>query len=92
MDRVGVRELKQNASAVLRRVEAGESIEITDRGRPIARLVPLQTPSGLERLIAMGRVIPARGDRSRLLRKPSTPAPGRALPSQVLAKLRAGES
>jgi hypothetical protein len=31
MVRVGIRELRQNASALLRRVEAGETIEITDR-------------------------------------------------------------
>lgn len=42
MEAIGVRALRQNASAVLKRVEAGESIEVTDRGRPVARLVPVQ--------------------------------------------------
>jgi prevent-host-death family protein len=37
----GVRELRQNASHYLSRVAAGELIEITDRGRPVARLVPI---------------------------------------------------
>jgi prevent-host-death family protein len=41
MDAIGVRELKQNASAVLARVRAGESFVVTDRGRPVARLTPL---------------------------------------------------
>ena len=35
MASVGVRELRQRASELLRRVEAGETIEITDRGRPV---------------------------------------------------------
>jgi prevent-host-death family protein len=41
MKRIGVRELRQNASKYLADVESGESIEITDRGRPVARLVPV---------------------------------------------------
>jgi prevent-host-death family protein len=39
--RAGVRELRQNASKLLERVEAGESIEITNHGRVVARLVPV---------------------------------------------------
>ncbi|MBJ7603192.1 MAG: type II toxin-antitoxin system Phd/YefM family antitoxin [Candidatus Dormibacteraeota bacterium] len=40
MEQVGVRALRQNASRLLARVKAGESLEITERGRPVARLVP----------------------------------------------------
>lgn len=57
MDRIGVRELRQHASRYLARVEKGESYEITDRGRPVAMLVPVKT-SVLDRLIATGRAIP----------------------------------
>lgn len=39
---VGLRELRQNASELVRRVEAGEEIEITVAGRPGARLVPVR--------------------------------------------------
>lgn len=39
---VGIRALKQNASQVIARVTAGETIEITDRGRPVARIMPLR--------------------------------------------------
>lgn len=39
---VGIRALKQNASQVIARVTAGETIEVTDRGRPVARIIPLQ--------------------------------------------------
>lgn len=37
---VGLRELRQNASELLRRVEGGEEIDITVSGRLAARLVP----------------------------------------------------
>jgi prevent-host-death family protein len=55
MEQVGVRELKQNASAVLRRVAAGESLVVTDRGRPVARLSPIRK-GGLQELIDAGLV------------------------------------
>ncbi len=41
MATIGVRELRQNASDLLRRVEAGEEITVTVAGRPSARLVPM---------------------------------------------------
>lgn len=49
MDRIGVRELKQHTSEVLRRVrESKETVAITHRGRVIARLVPVEeTPAVL---------------------------------------------
>ncbi|MFM7245856.1 MAG: type II toxin-antitoxin system Phd/YefM family antitoxin, partial [Actinomycetota bacterium] len=40
-DTIGVRELRQYASTYLARVKGGETITVTERGRPIARLVPL---------------------------------------------------
>ncbi|RJO74849.1 type II toxin-antitoxin system prevent-host-death family antitoxin [Nocardia panacis] len=44
MDTIGLRELRQNASELVRRVESGEELTITVAGRPSARLVPL-TPT-----------------------------------------------
>ncbi|MGD8202249.1 type II toxin-antitoxin system Phd/YefM family antitoxin [Ornithinimicrobium sp. W1679] len=38
---IGIRELKQNASAAVARAAAGEVLVVTDHGRPVARLVPL---------------------------------------------------
>ena len=56
LDRVGVRELRQNLSVYLRRVKSGESLEVTERGRAVALLVPLaEGASALERLIEAGR-------------------------------------
>jgi prevent-host-death family protein len=62
MASVGVRELRQRASELLRRVEAGETIEITDRGRPVAVLAPLPDQGPYERLRAAGDVEPGRQD------------------------------
>jgi prevent-host-death family protein len=93
MSSVGVRELRQNASAVLRRVEAGEIIEVTDRGRPVARLVPARTLSPMERMIAEGRVTRAEGSLQESLRRfpPAAPAAGVPLPSEILAQMRQDE-
>jgi prevent-host-death family protein len=89
MAQVGVRELRQRASELLRRVEKGETIEITDRGRPVALLSPLPEGSPLERLRAGGEVTPATGDLDDL----PPPLASRAveLPSAVLARLRHDE-
>jgi len=86
-----VRELKQNASAVLRRVEAGESMEVTDRGRPVARLVPIAARDRIEQLIVEGRIIPASGDGHALLAPPLRATPGEPLPSEVLEHMRADD-
>lgn len=39
-EQVGIRELRQNLSVYLRRVAEGETLEVTERGRPVARLAP----------------------------------------------------
>ena len=64
MEQVGVRELRLHASRYLERVEAGEAIEVTRRGRVIAVMSPPAPTGESERdyLIATGQLIPARGD------------------------------
>jgi len=42
--KTGIRELKEQLSAYLRQVKAGGTVTITDRGKPIARIVPLAQP------------------------------------------------
>lgn len=62
MDSVTVSELNRQTAKVLDRVKAGESLEISEYGRPVARLSPAVPTTGaplLDRLIAQGRVIPA---------------------------------
>jgi len=61
MNSIGVRELRQNASRYLARVKAGETIEVTERGTPVARLVPIQT-NVWDDLVAQGRLRPASED------------------------------
>ena len=91
METVGVRALKQNASEVLALVKAGEVVEVTERGRPVALLVPIPSPTGsAERLVTEGRARAAEGNLCDLGR-PLAPVPNRPLPSAVLAELRAGE-
>lgn len=90
MASVGVRELRQRASELLRRVAAGETIEVTDRGRPVAMLAPLPEGSPLERLRSAGEVTPAAGDLDGLP-KPLPLAAGQDPPSAVLARLRRDE-
>lgn len=56
---VGVRELRDNLSRYLDRVRAGEELVVTDRGRAIARVLPVGRERALDRLIAVGVVSPA---------------------------------
>ncbi len=51
--RVGVRELKAQTSDILRRVEHGESVEITNHGRVVARLVPVVTEAQHDEALAV---------------------------------------
>jgi prevent-host-death family protein len=87
--RVGVRELRQNLSVYLRRVEAGETLEVTEHGRPVARLAPLppQRMSVLDRLIAEGKAYPGKGGNLADLGPPVDIGPGPTL-SEVLQQMR----
>jgi prevent-host-death family protein len=60
---VGIRELKDNASSIIDRVEEGEAITVTKHGRPVARIVSTTTPRHLSALIADGTVRPPEGSR-----------------------------
>ncbi len=89
-ERVGVRELRQNLSKWLRRVEHGESFEVTDRGRPVAELRPLprQAEGLIARLVREGRVVRVgRGSLADLPPPPPAP-PGMRPPSEILDELR----
>ena len=59
-DEVGVRDLRQNLSKYLRKVERGRTLRVLARGRPVATLAPLPgESSSLDDLIREGRAIPA---------------------------------
>lgn len=89
MTSVGIRELRQRASELLRKVENGETIEITDRGRPVALLSPLPQGSLLERLRKAGEVETATGEIDDL--PEPLAARGAELPSRRLEQLRTAE-
>lgn len=88
MDRIGIRELRQNASEYVRRAERGETIEVTDRGRPVARLSPLPKEESLvDRLIAEGKMTAPIGHVLDL-GPPPPPTPGARTLSEVLDEMR----
>jgi prevent-host-death family protein len=82
--------LRQRASELLRLVQQGETVEITDRGRPVALLTPLPDASPLERLRAAGDIESATKDPSDLP-EPLMLAPGAEPASSVLQRLRYDE-
>jgi prevent-host-death family protein len=80
MPEVGIRALKQNASAVVAQAAAGQTITITDRGRPVARMTAIPA-SQLERLLAAGQARLARHDVNSL----PAPEPGPDLSAELSA-------
>ncbi len=67
MDRIGVRELRQNASRYLAQVKAGHTVEVSERGTLVALLVPPDRGQSVRaRLVAAGRLIPASSPTGRL--------------------------
>lgn len=94
MDSVTVSELNRQTAKVLDRIKAGESLEISEHGRPVARLSPAVPSTGaplLDRLIAQGKAIPAVNS------GPIPPTPARDAPekdislSAALAEIRDDE-
>ncbi len=81
MESIGVRELRNNVAAVLRRAAAGERIVVTVDGTPAAQLGPIEPVSAptLEDLVATG-----------LVRPPQRPdvAPSEAAPIDVAVDVR----
>lgn len=87
-EEVGVRELRQQASALLSKVATGVTIRITNHGRPVARLTPIgDQRAGRSDLIASGELQAGRGN---LLDVEPVEAPaGSPSTEQLLAEQRA---
>lgn len=81
----GVRELRDHLSRYLELVREGEEVTVTDHGRAVARLVPLDRPRPLDRLIADGLVTPRQA-----VKKPRTrrPIKARGTVSDLVAEQR----
>ena len=63
-NRIGMREIRQDASTILSRVEEGEEFIVTNRGVPIARLIPIEIDDEqlIEEMIAHGEILEADGN------------------------------
>ena len=88
--RIGIRELRQHASVYVDLAEKGYTVDITNRGRLVAQLVPVSEPgSPLERLIAAGVIEPAEegGGVGDLDPYPALPV-GQPTASEILAQMR----
>ena len=97
---VGVRELRQHTDALLRCVEAGEAIQITDSGKPVAMLAPILSGSAadpLEELRSAGELRQTTAKFADLPEPleplPDIPSPSKSIPSpsKTLAVMRSGE-
>ncbi|MGD8684388.1 MAG: type II toxin-antitoxin system prevent-host-death family antitoxin [Chloroflexota bacterium] len=86
MSTVGIRALKQNASAVVAEAAAGDIVVITDRGRPVAMLVPYQ-PNRIQALIDAGRATPPKRS-IKDLPQPPRRKPGQRPLTEVLREMR----
>jgi prevent-host-death family protein len=73
---IGILEFREHASRYLRRVRAGETITLTDRGQPFAEIRPVKASGGiLDKLIAEGRATTPTIDFAEFLEK-FPPLPG----------------
>ena len=69
MPEVGIRELRDHLSRYIGEVRSGREITVTDHGRAVARIVPLEGPRVLDQMIADGAVTPAEETRRSLPRQ-----------------------
>ncbi len=90
LNQVGIRELKDTLSAILHRVQEGEPIEVTDNGRPIARLVPIRPVGVTERLVAEGTLVLALDQDTEWPDPEPTPL-GELPMSEIVIEMRADE-
>ena len=60
---VGIRELRDHLRRWLDAVGRGEEVTITERGRPVARLIGASAPAPYDRLVAAGLITPAKRPR-----------------------------
>jgi prevent-host-death family protein len=92
MQQIGIRELRANLGSIVRRVRGGETVELTEHGHPVARLVPLRHRSRLQQMVAEGSVTLPEGSLADLLDRERRPLqPGERPLSAILAELRADE-
>lgn len=82
--KVGIKELRDGLSRHLAQVRDGQTITVTDHGKPIARIMPVEANSTLDQLILEGKVKPAR----RAKRAAPTPVRARGPVSDLVEEQR----
>ena len=85
--RIGVREMRQNLSVYLERVKAGESLDVTEHNRVVARLVPPEPADLIEQMLSDGRLTDARG-RLQDLPPPPKASAGSPTLTEILVQMR----
>jgi prevent-host-death family protein len=89
MERVGVRELRQNLSVYLQQVKKGATLEVTERGVPVARLLPLEDEDPvIARLEREGILLPGGSGRVEDMPPPRPLEPGERTLTEVLLEMR----
>ena len=87
-EKIGIRELRQNASRYVAMAKAGLRVPVTDRGELVAYLVPAgEGGTTFERMKAAGQVRPAIGNLLDLMPPPPTP-PGQKTLTETLLEMR----
>lgn len=82
---VGIRDLKNNLSRHLENVKAGETITVTDRGKPVAKIEPVRELTNFERMLAEGRITPP--SRPKRTAEEHGSQPGPELPPGTIHKI-----
>jgi len=96
MTKTSISEAKNQLSALIKRVQKGEPILITDRGVPVAKLVPVQIGEGVpDRILALAqqglvRLPERRPDAAWLDAPRPTPTPGPSAVDYLLEERREG--
>ena len=78
MTTASISELKANLSRYVNEVRRGGEVQILDRGRPVAKLVPAtvgEDPKALDRLVRRGLIRPGKGDPAEVLKEPPLELP-----------------
>ena len=84
---VGVRQLRQDASGVLKLVKAGQKITVTEHGRAVAELSPITNPR-LQDYISAGVITPASRKYNSKIDKPLPLPKGVDLVAELLSERR----
>lgn len=85
---IGIKELRDTLSKQLAKVKEGETITVTDHGKPVAKIVPAGEPNIVDRLIAEGRATPPKRPKRSALPEPLPPLKGDKTLTDILMEMR----